>query len=194
MRAKSSEEHFADEIGFARNMRIKVKPLYRKMAYEGRFVWHDSLRGTPKPAKALGISMSMQIGENEEICVLEKYIKRIYDRVFIETHSCTTARPSTPGWIEDSIADFIIFWFCPTVDGEHEPARGIICKLPTLREWFFANRNNKKIKMNYHRDNVGTCADGYTVYRGDLINAGVGYHEIEIRDILNGSQPPPALR
>jgi hypothetical protein len=122
-----------------KSMRNKfLAPFYKKLAHEGRYVFNDKSRCSLLLQKRYAIDTILQAESDRSTHIEEKIVRwkgRVYDKFFLETHSCTNQGHESDGWMVYAQADMLVYAFAQENDKGLKAY--IIKDFEALKSWFW---------------------------------------------------------
>lgn len=159
-----SENNFENDLCFGKQYYPLLEVLFKHYFYESRYVFIDKSRFSTLVQKRLHVDMTAQVAIDESAGIELKVVRwplkeSPHTRFCLETRSCTNPGYESPGWMETSQADFLLYAF--VIDGIGLDA--YIINLPLLQQWFSACLQRDPEKWYIHTMTSGNRTESRLV-------------------------------
>jgi hypothetical protein len=142
---------FIRDNSWQRKIRNKVlKPYYKKISHEGRFIFCDKGELSTLLQKELAIDTIIQLNNNEVVSIEEKIVRwpgYVYEAYTLETWSCTIPGMERQGWMYYAKCDYLFYCFV-------QPDESLyihVIPFQKLKNWFFSNNQYKNYRISRTR-------------------------------------------
>ncbi len=131
--------NFQNDLLFAERQRQYLKPYYKKISYEGRYIFINKASGIlSNELQNKAVDSIIQVNDKREIYIEEKIVRwkgYKYNDFVLETESCSVDGRYKDGWMKYGQFDILLYGFTL----ENDNIEIYIIPFKKLKKWFWEN-------------------------------------------------------